>query len=92
MTPKQHRILNASVIAVAASMSLYVIYANTDWLHQGKPAIERERCYGIARAGKNDCGSSMHSCAGQAQKDNQPNEWIMVPKGVCHKIVGGNRG
>jgi len=49
----------------------------------------REKCLGIARAGMNDCGTSTHSCAGQATVDNDPEEWIYVPKGTCEKITGG---
>jgi len=50
-----------------------------------------EKCSGIAKQGKNDCGSlnGKHSCAGQAAVDNDPNEWVYVPQGTCTKIVGG---
>lgn len=50
-----------------------------------------EKCAGIAKAGKNDCGSldGKHDCAGKATKDNDPNEWVYVPEGTCEKIVGG---
>ena len=52
-----------------------------------KPGFEK--CYGIVKAGKNDCGTSGHACAGQSTKDGAPDEWIYVPKGMCEKIVGG---
>jgi len=52
-------------------------------------APEREKCMGIARAGMNDCGTSLHSCAGQATVDNDPEEWVYVPTGTCEKLVGG---
>jgi uncharacterized membrane protein len=48
-----------------------------------------EKCYGIAKAGKNDCGTAAHACAGQSIKDADTKEWIYVPKGTCDKIVGG---
>lgn len=50
-----------------------------------------EKCAGIAKAGKNDCGAldGAHSCAGQAPTDNLDTEWIYVPKGTCTKITGG---
>ncbi len=48
-----------------------------------------EKCMGIAKAGMNDCGTSSHSCAGQAKVDGAPEEWVAVPKGTCEKIVGG---
>lgn len=51
---------------------------------------EKEKCFGIVKAGKNDCGTKVHSCAGQAAVDNDPEEWIFVPKGLCDKIAGGS--
>lgn len=48
-----------------------------------------EKCAGIVKAGKNDCGANGHSCAGQAKTDNDANEWIALPKGTCDKIAGG---
>ena len=51
---------------------------------------EQEKCYGVVKAGKNDCQTSVHACAGQASKDGQADSWLYVPKGTCEKIVGGN--
>ena len=53
----------------------------------GKPGFEK--CTGIVKAGKNDCGTAGHACAGQSTRDGAPDEWIYVPKGTCEKIVGG---
>lgn len=52
-----------------------------------KPSLEK--CYGIAKAGKNDCASKVggNSCAGQTSKDGQG--FVVLPKGSCEKIVGG---
>lgn len=52
---------------------------------------EREKCYGVAKAGKNDCASKdgSNSCAAQSKKDADANDWIYVPKGLCEKLVGG---
>jgi uncharacterized membrane protein len=49
---------------------------------------EKEKCYGIAKAGQNDCGTATHTCAGKAKKDNAPDEWKYVPKGTCEKLGG----
>ncbi len=51
----------------------------------------KEKCFGIAKAGQNDCASvnGVHSCAGQSKADNDKNEWKYVAKGTCQK-VGGN--
>jgi uncharacterized membrane protein len=56
--------------------------------------VEREKCYGVSKAEKNDCTSKdgSHSCAGSAKKDGDANEWVYVPKGLCDKLVGGIKG
>ena len=48
-----------------------------------------EKCYGVSKAGKNDCQTASSSCAGTSKKDSQNDAWIAVPKGTCDKIVGG---
>lgn len=48
-----------------------------------------ERCYGVCKAGQNDCATAKHGCAGDAQIDNDKEEWITVPSGLCNKITGG---
>jgi uncharacterized membrane protein len=48
-----------------------------------------EKCFGIAKAGKNDCQTANSSCAGTSKKDAQSDAWLSVPKGVCEKIAGG---
>jgi uncharacterized membrane protein len=50
----------------------------------------KEKCYGVAKAGKNDCAANGHSCAGQAKSDGNGKEWVHLPKGTCEKIVGGS--
>ena len=54
-----------------------------------KPKFEAEKCYGIAKAGRNDCETRMSSCAGTSKRDNQKDAWIYMPKGACERIVGG---
>ena len=49
---------------------------------------EIEKCGGVAKAGKNDCGTKNHTCGGQAASDNLADEWIYTPVGVCEKIGG----
>lgn len=49
-----------------------------------------EKCAGIVKASKNDCGTSKHSCAGQASSDSMAEEWLYVPNGTCAKIVGAS--
>ena len=52
---------------------------------------QMEKCYGIVKAGMNDCQTSQASCAGSATKNNQPDAFIFLPKGICDKIVGGKK-
>jgi len=72
--------------AIISMISIGVIAASSDAL-AGKPGFEK--CQGIAKAGMNDCGTSKHSCAGQAAKDGDAEEWVYVPEGTCSKIVNG---
>ncbi len=51
-------------------------------------AADKEKCYGVAKAGKNDCAANGHSCAGQSKTDNDPTEWKYVPAGECEKMGG----
>ena len=54
------------------------------------PKFAAEKCYGIAKAGNNDCQTSASACAGTSKKDNQADAWIYVPSGTCNKIVGAS--
>ena len=56
----------------------------------GPPTAEREKCYGIAKAGQNDCAnlSGSHSCAGQTKMDMAADEWKYVAKGTCKEMKG----
>ena len=50
----------------------------------------KEKCYGIAKAGQNDCGnlSGTHSCAGQSKVDAAVDEWKYVAAGTCKNMKG----
>lgn len=53
-------------------------------------AQQKEKCYGIAKAGQNDCAnlSGSHSCAGQSKVDGGKDEWVYVAKGTCKDMKG----
>lgn len=55
-----------------------------------KPDFAFEKCYGVSKAGLNDCETSTHSCAGTATADNQGDAWIYIPAGTCAKLTGGS--
>jgi uncharacterized membrane protein len=54
------------------------------------PTYPAEKCFGVAKAGQNDCQTATHSCAGTSAKDMDGASWIYVPEGTCAKIVGGS--
>jgi uncharacterized membrane protein len=57
-----------------------------------KPSFKAEKCYGIAKAGKNDCASTgNNSCAGTSKINGDPKAWLYVPEGYCERIVGGSK-
>ena len=78
--------MNKRILTTALALALVSLGMSGTAL-AGKPGLEK--CMGIVKAGKNDCGTSGHACAGQSTKDGAPDEWIYVPKGTCEKIVGG---
>ena len=49
-----------------------------------------EKCYGIAKAGQNDCGTAKHACAAMGKADNDATEWKYVAKGTCEQMGGKN--
>jgi len=49
-----------------------------------------EKCFGVAKAEMNDCKTATASCAGSATKDNQADAFILLPTGLCNKLVGGH--
>jgi uncharacterized membrane protein len=50
----------------------------------------KEKCYGISKAGQNDCAnaSGTHACSGQSKKDMDPQDWKYVAAGTCAKLGG----
>jgi uncharacterized membrane protein len=49
-----------------------------------------EKCYGVAKAGGNDCQTATASCAGSSTKDGDKAAFVAVPKGTCERLAGGN--
>jgi len=80
-----NRIMIASAIATLATATLATSGAASAGNIQ---CAEQERCYGVAKAGKNDCATSTSSCVGTAKLDNQKDAWVYVPKGTCMKLAG----
>src|SRR5690349_10659025 len=57
------------------------------------PPADKEKCYGVALKGKNDCAAGPGTtCAGTSKMDYQGNSWKLVPKGTCTTMkLPGNR-
>ena len=77
-----HRLVVSSAIASVMALGLATQVAAQD---KGK-----EKCYGIAKAGQNDCAnlSGSHACSGMAKADMAPDEWKYVAKGTCKQLKG----
>lgn len=69
--------------------SLLAVGANTLTITSVQ-ASDKEKCYGVVKAGKNDCATASSSCAGTASKDSQKDAFIVVPRGLCTRLVGGS--
>jgi uncharacterized membrane protein len=83
-----HRSLIASAIAAAIILPTAVLAQSGP---APAPTFTAEKCYGIAKAGANDCASTgNHSCAGTSKVDADPASWVYVPQGYCERIVGGS--
>ncbi len=78
--------MNQQTLIAAAAASLL----STLLIAAPVVAQEKEKCYGIAKAGQNDCANlaGSHSCAGQAKVDNDKGEWKYVAKGSCKSMKG----
>lgn len=79
------KLVGAVVIALFSNQ-MAAAASNMSMPSQGKV----EKCYGIAKAKMNDCGTAKHNCAGIAKTDGDPQEWIYVLKGYCNRIKGGS--
>lgn len=75
-----------SLIATALTSVLFAASVSV----QAAEKQQNEKCYGIVKAGKNDCQTAVSACAGTAKKDSQKDAWIYLPKGTCEKIVGAS--
>lgn len=78
--------INLVKTALTGAMAIGLVTVSSAAL-AGKPGMEK--CMGISKAGKNDCGTSQHACAGMAKEDGNAEEWLYVTEGTCEKIPGG---
>jgi len=74
--------------ALAAIITLGALGAQSAAFAADKKDVEK--CYGVAKTGKNDCKTLSNACAGHSVSDAQPDAFIALPKGTCERIVGGS--
>lgn len=77
--PNRNAILQSTVAGIVALVLAQAANAQDS---------SKEKCYGIAKAGQNDCGTARHTCAGKSTRDNSPDDWKYVAKGTCGKVGG----
>lgn len=82
------KLVKSTVSLLALTTTTVII--NTASANTTSTSPKLEKCYGIVKAGMNDCETNVSSCAGSATKDKQPDAYLMLPKGTCQKIVGGS--
>ncbi len=83
-----HRLVVSSALASVLALGLVAPAAAQD------KSKAKEKCYGIAKAGQNDCSNlaGTHTCAGQSKVDNDPGEWKYVAAGTCKSLKGMTAG
>lgn len=75
----------ALAFGAAITLAATPVVAETD---HGASSGDKEKCYGVAPAGKNDCAAGPGtSCAGASKVDYQGSFWKSVPKGTCEKTA-----
>jgi uncharacterized membrane protein len=78
-----------TAILAAAIGGLVALAGPAAFAADDSKAAATEKCYGVAKAGKNDCAGAAHSCQGQGKKDADAKDWVKLPKGTCERLVGG---
>jgi uncharacterized membrane protein len=72
--------INTAALAAAVTMAI----GSAALLSGPAMAQEKERCFGVSVAGKNDCAAGPGTtCAGTSKVDYQGNAWTYVAKGTC---------
>ena len=76
-----------------ASLSGCTTPSGTSSTSEAVSQVSVVKCLGIAKAGKNDCGSTdgRHTCSGQSTVDFDPTEWVYIPDGTLCEKLGGTK-
>ena len=77
-------------VLISTAVTSLIAFGAISMSAQAADDANTEKCYGVAKAGKNDCAANGHACAGQSKASSNGKEWIKVPTGTCERIVGGS--
>ncbi|KLV07809.1 membrane protein [Photobacterium aquae] len=83
--------MKKSNIAVTTAVSGLLALAGVALAPSVAHAADKEKCYGVVKAGKNDCATKTSSCAGTSKTDGQKDAFVMVPKGLCDRLAGSSK-
>ena len=75
-------------VVIATVLSVGVAAISTQAVAKANCPVEK--CYGIAKKAKNDCGTQKHACAAQSKANGDKADWMFVMKGNCDRTVGGS--
>jgi uncharacterized membrane protein len=79
-----NKTMTAASLAIALGTAMTIAAAPV----AAQQMADKEKCYGVALKGKNDCKAGAGTtCAGTSKTDHQGNAWSMVPKGTCEKTM-----
>jgi uncharacterized membrane protein len=81
--------MNVKTSALAAAVGSLLVLSLSAQAGPVEVKAGMEKCYGVAKAGKNDCAAPGHACAGQS-KAQSAKEWVSLPSGTCERLVGGS--
>jgi uncharacterized membrane protein len=81
---------NANAAVTTALVSLIAFGTMSVQSAYAEDKADMEKCYGVVKAGKNDCKTMSNACAGHSTMDSQPDAFIALPKGTCERIAGGS--
>ena len=79
---------SATVTAISSLLTLGAALSASPSFAADK--ADMEKCYGVVKAGKNDCAGPAHACAGQSKTDAGGKEFVTLPKGTCARLTGGS--
>ena len=83
-------VVAAALAGATALPAAFSAFAQSGPTPAPMPDFKFEKCYGVVKAGSNDCQTASSSCAGTSKRDGQADAWIYLPAGTCGKIAGGN--